>query len=92
MRIGFYATLRKIVGEKYVELPIPEPCTLRQIVDAVVAAYPDLAEEILDEEGGLDRYVHLFVDGRSSKFLEEGLETCVDSSRTIEFFPAVAGG
>ena len=25
-------------------------------------------------------------------FLEEGLETRVDSSRTIEFFPAVAGG
>ena len=47
MRIGFYATLRKIVGEKYVELALPEPCTLQQILDAVVASYPELAEEIL---------------------------------------------
>ena len=92
MRIGFYATLRKIVGEKYVEFDLPEPCTLQQIVDAVVQRYPDLAEELLDESGGLDRYIHLFVDGRSSKYLDAGLETEVDASRTIEFFPAVAGG
>ena len=92
MRIGFYATLRKIVGEKYVELDVPVPCTLQQIIDAVVAVHPDLAEEILDESGGLDRYIHLFVDGRSSKFLEAGLATEVDGSQSIEFFPAVAGG
>ena len=92
MRIGFYATLRKIVGEKYVEFPVPTPCTLQQIIDAVVEAYPDLAEEILDEAGGLDRYIHLFVDGRSSKFLDDGLATEVDGSQSIEFFPAVAGG
>ena len=92
MRIGFYATLRKIVGEKYVDLDVPAPCTLQQIIDAVVAAHPDLAEEILDEDGGLDRYIHLFVDGRSSKFLDDGLATVVDGSQAIEFFPAVAGG
>ena len=92
MRIGFYATLRKIVGEKYVELDLPTPCTLQQIVDAVVAAYPGLTEEILDAAGGLDRHVHLFVDGRSSKFLVDGLATEVDGSQSIEFFPAVAGG
>lgn len=92
MRIGFYATLRKIVGEKYVELPLPEPCTLQQVLDAVVTAFPDLRDELIDETGGLDRHVHLFVDGRSSKFLPDGLATTVDRHRSIEFFPAVAGG
>jgi len=92
LRIGFYATLRKIVGEKYVEIDLAVPCTLQQIVDAVVAAFPELGDEILDEDGELDRYIHLFVDGRSSKFLEEGLATEVDGSQTLEFFPAVAGG
>lgn len=92
MRISFYATLRKIVGEKHVELPLPVPCTLQQIVDAVVESYPDLAQEILDEDGVLDRYIHLFVDGRSSKYLDDGLATSVDGTQTIEFFPAVAGG
>ena len=66
--------------------------SLQEILDAVVATFPELGEEILDENGELDRYIHLFVDGRSSKFLDEGLATAVDGSQSIEFFPAVAGG
>lgn len=92
MRISFYATLRKIVGQKNVELPLPEGVSLNEILAAVVEAYPDLREEVLDETGQLDRYIHLFVNGRSSKFLPEGMATVVDGSQTIEFFPAVAGG
>jgi molybdopterin synthase sulfur carrier subunit len=92
MRISFYATLRKIVGEKHIELPLPEQCSLVQILSAVVDAYPELREEVLDENGELDRYIHLFVNGRSSKFLPEKMDTVVDGSQSIEFFPAVAGG
>lgn len=92
MRISFYATLRKIVGEKHVELSLPAECSLREILEAVVTAYPDLREEVLDENGELDRYIHLFVNGRSSKFLADKMDTVVDGSQTIEFFPAVAGG
>jgi len=92
MRISFYATLRKIVGQKHIELEMPSRCSLSQILAAVVEAYPDLAEEVLDEKGELDRFIHLFVNGRSSKFLPEGMDTVVDGSQTIEFFPAVAGG
>lgn len=92
MRISFYATLRKIVGQKHIELALPERVALSEILAAVVEAYPDLREEVLDEAGELDRYIHLFVNGRSSKFLPEGMATIVDGSQTIEFFPAVAGG
>jgi molybdopterin synthase sulfur carrier subunit len=92
MRVSFYATLRKIVGQKHVDLPLPERCTLGEILDVVVDTFPDLREEVLDEDGELDRYVHLFVNGRSSKFLADGMSTVVDGSQTIEFFPAVAGG
>ena len=92
MRISFYATLRKIVGKKHVELSLPERCSLHEILESVVTAYPDLRKEVLDENGELDRYIHLFVNGRSSKFLTEKMDTIVDGSQTIEFFPAVAGG
>ena len=37
-------------------------------------------------------HIHLFVDGRSSKWLPDGMKTRVDGSQMIEFFPAVAGG
>jgi molybdopterin synthase sulfur carrier subunit len=92
MRISFYATLRKIVGQKTIELEIPEPCRLQAVLAEVVGAYPELKEEVLDESGGLDRYVHIFVDGRSSKYLVDGIETAVGEGQTVEFFPAVAGG
>ena len=92
MRISFYATLRKIVGQKHIELPLPERCTLHEVLAAVVEAHPALRDEVLDEQGELDRYVHLFVDGRSSKFLADGMATVVDGEQKIEFFPAVAGG
>lgn len=92
MRISFYATLRKIVGQKHIELSLPERCTLREILAAVIMAHPALREELLDEHGELDRYIHLFVDGRSSKFLADGMDTVVDGEQKIEFFPAVAGG
>lgn len=92
MRISFYATLRKIVGQKHIELPLPERCTLREILSAVLLAHPGLRDDLLDEHGDLDRSVHLFVEGRSSKFLADGMDTVVDGSQKIEFFPAVAGG
>ncbi|MBJ20700.1 MAG: MoaD/ThiS family protein [bacterium] len=92
MRISFYATLRKIVGEKHIELPLPEPTSLAEVLEAVVLAHPDLGAEMLDESGELDRGIHLFVDGRSSRFLSGEMATVVDGSQSIEFFPAVAGG
>ena len=91
MRVSFYATLRKIVGTKHVELPLAE-ASLQEVLDTVLATHPELKDELLDESGQLSRYIHLFVDGRSSKFLPEGLSTRVDGSQTVEFFPAVAGG
>mgnify|MGYP002261803477 CR=1 FL=1 len=92
MRVSFYATLRKIVGQKHIEIDVPNPATLQEILDAVLIAYPSLRSEVLDEAGELDRYVHLFVDGRSSKFLADKMATRVNSEQSIEFFPAVAGG
>ncbi|HIG70011.1 MAG: ubiquitin-like small modifier protein 1 [Myxococcales bacterium] len=92
MRVGFYATLRKIVGTKYVEFPFSEEPALRQVIDAVLLAYPELSDELLDESGEFSHRIHLMVDGRSSKWLPGGLDTVVTTDQTIEFFPAVAGG
>jgi molybdopterin synthase sulfur carrier subunit len=92
MRVSFYATLRKIVGQKTVDIGLSEDPKLQDLLDEVLAAYPDLREDLLDEAGQLSRHVHLFVNGRSSKYLSEGMATPIDASQKIEFFPAVAGG
>jgi len=92
MRVGFYATLRKKVGTKHVEFSFIERPSLRQIIDEVLRAYPELTDDLLDELGGFSSRIHLMVDGRSSKWLPDGLDTLVTTDQTIEFFPAVAGG
>jgi sulfur-carrier protein len=92
MQISFYATLRKIVGRKTVDVPLPETPTLQDLLDTVLRIYPDLREYLLDDAGELSRHVHLFVDGRSSKYLTLGMETRIRSDQKVEFFPAVAGG
>ena len=92
MRVSFYATLRKTVGCKHVDLNLPNTVCLHDVLAAVLDAYPDLRVDLLDETGSLSRHVHLFVNGRSSKWLPEGMDAKVDDSQTIEFFPAVAGG
>ena len=92
MRVSFYATLRKIVGNKHVEIILPAAASLNDVLAEVLRMYPALSEELLDDAGTLSRHVHLFVNGRSSKWLPDGMDTKVDGSQTIEFFPAVAGG
>ena len=91
-QVSFYATLRKIVGQKTVELSLPEDPTLQDLLDTVLSTYPALRDDLLDESGQLSRYIHLFVNGRSSKYLPAGMATPIESDVKLEFFPAVAGG
>ncbi len=92
MQVGFYATLRPIVGGKSVEVPLPPGATVQDLVDRVVARWPALEEALLDEHGALSRHVHVFVDGRGAGYLPDGLATRLEPHHKVDIFPAVAGG
>ena len=92
MVIGFFATLRPIVGGKTIEVALPEGTTVSELVDHLVETIPGLGDAILDEAGGLSRRVHVFIEGRSAVYLEHGLETKLSASQRVDIFPAVAGG
>lgn len=92
MKVDFYATFRKVVGTKTVEFPLPEESTLRQLIVEIVHRYPPLLQELLDNEGELNRHVQIFVNGRNTPFLEHGLDTILSPEDTVSLFPAVAGG
>ncbi len=92
MKVGFYATLRKIVGAKYVDVGDIVGMTVAELVHHVVALHPALAEEMLDADGGISRHVHVFIDGRSANWLADGKATRIEPTHQVEFFPAVAGG
>lgn len=92
MKINFYATLRQIVGQKTVDLKIEEGSTIHELVHQIVAVYPALREQLLDQHGQLLGYVHVMINGRDAPYLESGLDTKIQMTDKVDIFPAVGGG
>ena len=92
MKVNFYATLRQIAGQKTVEFDLEEGSTARQLLDAVLNRFPPMRDELIGEDGQLFGHVHLFVNGRDSRFLEKNLATPIKAKDKIDMFPAVGGG
>ncbi len=74
-------------GNRNVEMPGQ---TVREVLDALVAAYPTLRDRIYDGDD-LPQFLNVFVDGSDVR-LFEGLETTVSDGTTVILLPAVAGG
>ncbi len=92
MKVHLYATLRRVVGARTIDIRLAPGATVRQAIEEILARYPDLRSQLLDEEGNLYRHVHVFVNGRDAPYLEEGLDTKLSPDGTLDLFPAVAGG
>ena len=81
--------LRKFTAEK--EAGQVEGSTVREVVDNLVKAYPDLKDQLLDAQGEVRRFVNLFVNDRDIRFLD-GLNTPVKEGDELAIIPAIAGG
>jgi len=92
MKVNFYATLREIAGGKTIEFPITNGTTVGGLVEMVVERFPEMHEELLNEEGKLHGHVHVFVNGRDVPFLEKTEETVLSLDDKVDIFPAVGGG
>ncbi len=68
-----------------------EGATVGEVLDALERQHPGFRERILDDEGGLRRFVNLFVSDDDVRFLD-GLQTPVPDGETVSIIPAVAGG
>ena len=65
--------------------------TVGEVLQALDVAHPGFASRLFDEEGGLRRFVNVFLADEDVRFLE-GLGTPVTSGQTLSIVPAVAGG
>ena len=68
-----------------------EAGTVGQVLKALDTAHPGFEEKLLDDQGGLVRYVNVFVDDDDVRFLD-GLGTPVPDGGTLSIMQAVAGG
>ena len=91
MKVKIFATLRQLVGAKEIEVGLEVGDTVGSVLARLVADYPALGEHILDDEGNLEAYINVFVNGRSTRFLD-GLDTSLIEDDVLAIFPPVAGG
>jgi MoaD family protein len=74
-------------GESEVEV---EGATVGEALDAVFDLHAGLRERIT-EDGGLRRFVNVYVSGEDIRF-KDGLDTELDEGDEVQILPAVAGG
>ena len=65
--------------------------TLRELLGDLERRYPGITENVVTEDGGLHRFVNVYVNDEDVRFLGS-LETAVSESDTVAILPAVAGG
>jgi sulfur-carrier protein len=62
-----------------------------EVLRALTAAHPDTKSQLFDVDGGLNRYVNVYLNDEDVRVLD-GLDTGVSDDDTIVILPAMAGG
>ena len=75
-------------GAKALEL---DGTSIRAVVDELVAQHPALGGQLLTDDGDLNRFVNVYVNGQDVRYLA-GLDTPVSPSDEVRLLPAMAGG
>ncbi len=92
MKINLYATFRQVVGAKSIELDFPTHATVQDMLGAIRIDYPRLDALLVDDTGQVPAHVHIFIDGRDTQYLPDGMRTQLASAKIIDIFPPIAGG
>jgi len=68
-----------------------EGATVGEVLESLYGRFEPLRERLTDDEGGLRRFVNVYVGGEDIRFLD-GLDTAVEDGDEVTILPAVAGG
>jgi MoaD family protein len=88
VRVKIPTQLREATGgESVAEV---DGSTVGEVLDSLYARFGELRSRIA-EDGGLRRFVNVYVAGEDIRFLD-GLDTAVKDGDEVTILPAVAGG
>jgi molybdopterin converting factor small subunit len=68
-----------------------EGSTIGEVLNNLVDANPDMKGQVLTDDGGLHRFVTVYLNDDDVRYLDK-LDTAVANGDTISILPAVAGG
>ena len=75
-------------GERTVTL---EGDTVGAVLTALVAQYPGMTGQVIDDAGSLHKFVNVYLNDDDVRYLS-GVDTVVGGSDELSILPAVAGG
>jgi sulfur-carrier protein len=75
-------------GEAETEI---DGATVQEVLDGLFERHDELRSRLYDDDGGLRRFVNVYVAGEDIRFLN-GLATPVKDGAELTILPAVAGG
>jgi molybdopterin converting factor small subunit len=62
-----------------------------EVLHSVAESHPDTQAQLFSPDGGLNRYVNVYLNDEDVRVLE-GLDTQVSAGDTLVILPAMAGG
>jgi molybdopterin synthase sulfur carrier subunit len=65
--------------------------TVGEAFNALIATFPGLRGNLLDDTGGLHKFVNVYINDEDIRYLD-GLDTKLGDRDVISILPAVAGG
>jgi molybdopterin converting factor small subunit len=75
-------------GNKQLEI---DGSTVGDVLAALVGQYPSLRQQLLTDDGELNRFVNVYLNDQDIRYLQER-GTPVDARDTLIILPAMAGG
>lgn len=65
--------------------------TVGDVLRSVIESHPDAERQLFGPDGGLNRYVNVYLNDEDVRVLD-GLDTAVEDADTVMILPAMAGG
>lgn len=65
--------------------------TIGEVLDTLVTTFPALRDQLYTEDGELNRFVNVYVNGQDVRYLD-GKGTLVEDRDEVRLLPAMAGG
>ena len=75
-------------GNKQIEV---DGSTVGDVLSALIGQYPGLRQQLLTDDGELNRFVNVYLNDQDIRYLQER-GTPVDARDTLIILPAMAGG
>lgn len=78
-------------GATTLEMDLPPDATVTDLLDLLATLHPALGRRIRDEQGGLRRFVNVYVDGSDVR-ADGKLSAPVGADAEVLILPSIAGG